>query len=778
MTSRRDRRDDDTRRGPAACLCVLAVCGLLAGLLTTAAALPLVGAADLATEQAAGVFAELPSGPREDPLPERTVLLDSRGRPFAQFYTENRTVVGLGAVAPVMRKAIVAVEDARFYEHGGLDVKGTLRALITNTQAGGVRQGGSSLTQQLVKNILVAGAETDAELDRAQAPNLQRKITELRYALALEKKYTKAQILERYLNIVYFGAGAFGVEAAARRFFSVPASRLTLPQAATLAGAVRTPYGTDPSLGERQRRRLKQRRDLVLDRMAEIGAVSPAAARAARRAPLGIRLRPEPGGCAASAFPYFCVYVRQELLTNPVFGHTRAERERRLATGGLVLRTTLDPVAQRAAERAIRARVSPADTEVAAEAMVEPGTGRIRALAASKGYGRNPGDRRNGPRTTFNLPADAAHGGGMGLQAGSTFKVFTLATALRQGWRFGRGFVTPGRFVPRQGFTDCRGRPVNDPGARVFNADGGGRGGAFSLSSGTWKSVNVFFMMLERRVGLCPVVRTARALGVVRADGAPLREVPTFTLGINEMDPLTVAGAYAAFAARGRYCRPTAITAIVDRDGGPVAVPPACHQAIDRGVADAVNRVLSGVFSRGTMRGQGIGRPAAGKTGTNNGYTSAWFAGYTPQLAAAVSVGDIRGSYRHPLRNVVIGGRYYGSVQGASLPGPIWTASVSAALRGRPALPFPAPDLKRFGGGSIPGYVPPPAEGPRKRGAGRGRDRAGTWQPPERSWTRDRGRQRPDRARRRDHGWQRPGRGWHLPERPWKRGRGWRDPDR
>ncbi|GAA3445812.1 carboxypeptidase [Planomonospora venezuelensis] len=711
---------------------------MLGGLLAAGAALPVAGGAGLAAKHVTGVFTDLPPSPRENPLPARTVLLDRNGRPFAQFYSENRTVVDLSAVAPVMRKAIIAIEDSRFYGHGGLDVKGTLRALVTNTQAGGVRQGGSSLTQQLVKNILVENAETEAGRDQARAPNLQRKISELRYALAMERKYTKDEILERYLNIAYFGAGAFGVEAAARRFFSVPAARLSLPQAAALAGAVRTPYRTDPSLGASHQERLRQRRDIVLNRMAETGAVTRAQADAAKRTPLGIRLRPEPGGCTGSAHPYFCVYVHRELLNNPVFGHTRQERERRLARGGITLRTTLDPVAQKAAERAIAARVAPEDTEVAAEAMIEPGTGRIRALAASKRYGRNPGDGRNGPRTTFNLAADVAHGGGMGFQAGSTFKAFTLATALARGWRFKRGFRTPGRYVPARGFTDCAGRPVNDPGAEIFNADGRRRAGAYSISTGTWNSVNTFFMKLERKVGLCPVVRTARALGIARPDGAPLREVPTFTLGINEMDPLTVAAAFAAFAARGRHCRPVAIAEIIGRDGVRVPVPPSCRQAIDPKVADAVNHVLAGVFTRGTMRGQGIGRPAAGKTGTNNGYTSAWFAGYTPALAAAVSVGDIRGSYRHPLRNVRIGGVHYGSVQGASLPGPIWVASMSAALRGVPAKPFHAPDMNRFGGGRTPGLGRAPSAdhplgqrpgrgaGPGRRdGAGRNRLRLG-----------------------------------------------------
>ncbi|MFF5242885.1 transglycosylase domain-containing protein [Streptosporangium sp. NPDC000095] len=701
MTSR-----PEVRRGPGACLLGLVVCGVFGGLLAAMAALPLVGTAGLTANGVARTLTDLPPSPRENPLSQRTVLLDKNGKRFAQFYTENRTVVTLAQVAPVMRDAIVAIEDARFYEHAGLDVKGTLRALITNTRAGGVRQGGSSLTQQLVKNILVENAESDTERARARAPSIQRKITELRYALAMEKKYSKAEILERYLNIAYFGAGAFGVEAAAQRFFSVPAARLTLPQAAALAGAVRAPYTTDPSLDAGRRQRLRERRDLVLDRMAQLSYVTPARAEAAKRRPLAIRLKPEPGGCDGSAYPYFCLYVHRELLTNPAFGHTRAERERRLAKGGLVLRTTLSPKAQRAAERAITARVDRKDTEVAAEAMVQPGTGRIRAMAASKRYGSNPGNAansKNGPNTTYNLPADTAHGGGQGFQAGSTFKVFTLATALTQGWRFDQGFMTPGSFVPDSGFTDCRGREVNDPGAEIFNASGEGKGGPQSLSTGTWKSVNIFYMMLEQRVGLCPVVTTAKALGIVRADGAPLREVPTFTLGVNEMDPVTVAAAFAAFGARGRYCRPTAIVEIAERDGRRFKIPPSCARAIEPAVADAVNHLLSGVFTKGTMTGQSIGRPAAGKTGTNNGYTSAWFAGYTPDLAAAVSVGDIRGSYRYPLTDVEIGGEYFGSVQGASLPGPIWVSSMSAALDGTRETHFRRPDMSRFGGGFTPG---------------------------------------------------------------------------
>jgi membrane peptidoglycan carboxypeptidase len=684
----------------------LGVAGVIGGLLVAAVALPAVGGAGIMTRSAAHDFFEVPTMLREAPLPERTRLLDKDGKQFAQFYVQNRQSVDIGRIAPIMLKAMVAIEDSRFYEHAGLDLKGTLRAIIANTKAGSIRQGGSSLTQQLVKNILLQNAHSEAERDLARAPSIRRKLQELRYAMGLERKYTKDQILVRYLNIAYFGGGAFGVQAAAQRFFGISAAALTPAQAATLAGAVRTPYFTDPTLGPEHQERLLERRDLVLDRMAQLKMIPQVRADAAKAAPLALSLRPEPGGCSESEYPFFCLSVQKEIVTNPAFGQTRGERERRLYRDGLVIRTTLDRTAQRAAEHAISAHVHPKDNEVAAEAMVEPGTGRIRALAASKGYGINPGDRNDGPRTTYNLPADKAHGGGLGFQAGSTFKAFTLATALAKGWRFDQGFNTPGSFEPSSGYKDCSGKRVNDTNTVVHNASGEGQGGPYSLATGTWQSVNIFYMMLERDVGLCDVVRTARSLGVVRADGLPLKEVPTFTLGVNEMDPVTVAAAFAAFGARGRYCRPMAILEISERRGRRTAISPSCAEAMEQEVADAVNHVLSGVFTKGTMKGQGIGRAAAGKTGTNNGYTSAWFAGYTPDLAAAVSVGDIRGAYKYPLTNVEIGGQYYGSVQGASLPGPIWVRSMEGALRYIPETSFTAPDMHRFGGGSTPGLKP------------------------------------------------------------------------
>ncbi|MFI0424329.1 transglycosylase domain-containing protein [Spongiactinospora sp. 9N601] len=671
----------------------LAAAGVAAGLLVAGITLPAVGGAGVGLVTVVNEVGIAPKALSEPPPAEVSVVQDVKGREIARFYEQYRVAVGLSDVAEIMRSAIVAIEDYRFYRHGAIDIEGTMRALAKNVQAGGVSQGGSTITQQYVKQVLFNSATTKADKEKALAASYARKLDELRHALWVEQKYSKDQILEKYLNIAYFGASAYGVEAAAKRFFGVTAAELTLPQAATLAGAVQDPNATDPNLGRGHQERLRKRRDVVLDRMAELGKITKAEAARAKASKLGYVGTKLPGGCETSKYPYFCFYVRQEILRDPTFGRTKDERRKYLERGGLTIRTTLDPAMQRAAERAIRARVRPTDGPVAAQALVQPGTGAIRAMAASREYGAKK------HQISYNVVADAAHGGGVGFQAGSTFKTFTLLNALSKGMRLDDGLTAGAGFrasAPSD-FVNCAGKSVGDLSHTVTNDEGSP--GWKTLRTGTRHSVNTFFMELERRVGLCDTVKTAKALGIHRADGRPLAEYETFVLGINETDPVTVASAYAGIAARGRYCAPMAITAITGRDGKATRYRPSCRQAIDAGVADAAAEVLSGVFTEGTMSGVGgIGRPAAGKTGTTDGYATAWFAGFTPDLAGAVSIGDPRGSSRYKLTGVTIGGRYYGSVQGASIPGPIWNDTMREALRGIAPTPFPQVDRTRFGG--------------------------------------------------------------------------------
>ncbi|TDE53576.1 penicillin-binding protein [Nonomuraea mesophila] len=668
-----------------------------AGVVTAAIALPAVGGTGAMFVSASEELGIKPEELKEPPLAEKTTVLDAKGNQIAQFYEEYRENVKLADVAEVMKTAIISIEDFRFYEHGAIDIEGTIRALAKNLSSGGIAQGGSSITQQYVKQVLLNSATTTKEKNAALEASYGRKLRELRYAMAVEEKYTKDQILEKYLNIAYFGAGAYGVEAAAKRFFGVDASSLNLVQSATLAGAVQDPNATDPNLGRDQRQRLLHRRNVVLDRMAELGKITPAEAKEAKAEKLGFdKGKPLPGGCGASEYPYFCMYVRNEILSNKIFGATKKARTQFLNRGGLTIQTTLDPKMQKAADRAIRKHVYASDKAVASEALVEPGTGAIKAMAASRKYGNNK--RKN--EMSYNVVADAVHGGGTGFQAGSTFKVFTLLTALKEGMKIndgvstGSGYRAPGYSA----FKNCKGENIGDPSHTVTNAEGGG-GGFKSLATGTWGSVNTFFVALEQKVGLCDTVKTAKSLGIKRSDGLPLTEFETFTLGTNEMDPVTVATAYAAIGARGKYCKPMAINKITDRYGKVKTYKPECKQAFDPEVADAASYILEGVFTKGTMRGVGgIGRPAGGKTGTTDDQAAAWFAGFTPDLAGAVSIGDTRGAQQHKLNGVTIGGRYYGSVFGASIPGPIWKDTMILALKGVPETDFHPMNTSRFGG--------------------------------------------------------------------------------
>ncbi|WP_433249596.1 transglycosylase domain-containing protein [Streptosporangium sp. CA-135522] len=681
-----------------------------AGVLVAAIALPAVGGAGLTVNSTTEELHLLPEELKEPPLPEKTTLLDANGKQFAQFYFENRESVTLDQVADVMKTAIVSIEDFRFYQHGAIDLEGTFRAAVRNATSGSGTQGGSSITQQYVKQVLYNSAETPEEKAAAIAPTLSRKLNELRYAMAVEEKYTKDEILERYLNIAYFGAGGYGIQAASKRFFGKPADKLNLWQAATLAGAVQDPNGTDPNGGRAKQKLLLERRNIVLDRMAELGKITKPEAAEAKTKKLGYKDVPAPGGCETSQYPYFCVYVREEIRNNSEFGKTLDARVRLLQRGGLTIKTTLDPKMQDASERAIRKFVRTSDKPVAAQAMVVPGTGAIKAMATSRTFG---GAKKKN-ETMINFAADGLHGGGAGFQAGSTFKPFTLLTALDQGMKLNDGNTTGSVYTAPSysSFRDCEGNTRGAPDHDVHNSSEGG-GGFKSLTTGTLGSVNTFFLKLEERVGLCNVVKMAKKLGIKRADGGKLQEVETFTLGVNEMDPVTVSAAYATIAARGTYCKPMAITEVRDRNGKATPYKPKCSQVLDEEVADAATHIMSGVFTKGTMSEYGgIDRPAAGKTGTTDGYTAAWFAGFTPDLASAVSLGDPRGAFKHDLVGVTIGGRYYSYIYGATISGQIWRNSMPAALKGVEPTPFTPVNMSRFGGCSGACAPPPPAKKP------------------------------------------------------------------
>lgn len=657
---------------------------VLTGVIVAAIGLPGVGGAGVSARNAAQDFENLPSDLKTPPLPERSVIYAADGKTkLAQFYYQNRVSVPLNKIAPVMQKAIVAIEDSRFFQHGGIDFKGTARALVNDTSGDSTgRQGGSTLTQQYVKNVLITSATTKKEQQEAQAPNLGRKLQELRYALTVEKKYSKREILNRYLNIAYFGDGAYGVEAAARHYFDTSAKDLTLKQAATLAGTVENPYAYAPTLNPKE---AKQRRNTVLFRMRQLKEITPAQEQTLDKQGLGLNKTKVANGCQASSAPFFCDYVIKEIQSNPAFGKTPKERTRLLLDGGLKIKTTLNSQAQEAAQRAVDHNVPRKDPshKAAAEAMVEPGTGKIRAMAVDRDFGADADGR-----TTVNFAADASHGSSHGFQPGSTMKAFTLVAALRKGLGFGTGFHSPARTTV-SGYTDCNGQSVGSWDVR--NA-GDSEAGNFDMRQGTGQSVNTYFAQLEKKAGLCNTVKAAKDLGIHRADGKDLSETPAFTLGANEISPVTLASAYAGLAARGKYCKPIALDSITDSTGKDLQMPSAdCKQTVSKDVADGVNYLLQFPFKGGTAQGLSIGRQAAGKTGTTDRSSYAWFAGYTPNLASAVMVGDPRGGEQHPMLDITIGGHYYSQVFGADIAGPIWQQSMEGALSGMPAESFNSP---------------------------------------------------------------------------------------
>jgi membrane peptidoglycan carboxypeptidase len=685
----------DRRQGGAArAIRRLAGLGVLAGLLVAMLILPMACTAGVGVRDTAGWFRQVP----EDVIPaepaQRSQILATDGSTIATFYFENRIDVRLDQIAPVAREAVLAIEDSRFYQHGALDSRGTVRALLNNLQDGAATQGGSGITQQYVKNMLAETAQTTRERQAALALTPARKLRELRYAMALERQLSKDEILRRYLNIAYFGDGAYGIEAAARHYFSKPAAKLNLAESATLAGIIRNPFAYNPHLHPAAGH---ARRDVVLSRMAELSWITQAEADAARRRPLAPRISKTPNGCVTSKAPFFCDYVQREIRTNPAFGRTAEERTKLLQRGGLTIQATLDWKVQRAAQRAIDRHVPAKNSahKAAAETLIEPGTGEIKGMAVDRQLGP---DRQRG-KTWINFAADADHGASIGMPAGSTFKVFTLAAALDQGLPFGTRLSAPSSFTPT-GYRNCKGQRVGDT-TTLHNASDGEGGRSFSLVTGTWHSVNTFFLGLERKVGLCATATMAERLGMRQGNGKPLEQYPSFTLGFNPVSPTRMAAAYAAFAARGRYCSPIAIKKITDAAGRPVTVPSAhCHQAIGKGVADAVTHVLRGVLTRGTAAGQGIGRPAAGKTGTVDDFSAAWFTGYTPNLASAVWIGDPRGGFGHPMRDLCMNGTCYGPVFGATIPAPIWHDTMEAALSGTPAHGFHSPPGRYFRRGS------------------------------------------------------------------------------
>jgi membrane peptidoglycan carboxypeptidase len=692
---------------PALVLALLV--SVVMGVLIAGLAFPIAGGLGLTAKAGADDFLALPVDLEAGPPSQRSKILASDGSLLATMYLQNRVNVSLSIVPLVTRQAIIAIEDSRFYAHHGVDYKGIIRAAVTNAGAGGVKQGASTLTQQYVKNALIESATDKAGQQAAKADSIERKLREARYAIALERKLSKDEILERYLNIAYFGHGVYGIGTAANYYFAKPVNKLNLAQSALLAGMVQNPNTYDPSSKEPSIRAVtKARRDVVLRRMADLGFITDTQHAAAAKLGIFTALRPVGSGCEDPAVlaPYFCDYVRHVLEDTPagaVLGATRGERQRALLGGGLTIRTTLDPKVQTAAQTAVDEQVPRNDPSGAAAAInvVEPGTGNVRAMALDRHYS----DAKGQGNTKVNL----ATGGQFGYQAGSTFKAFVIAEALRQGIPVSLTLHAPQTYTSKvfKDYKDGRIGPY-----KISNA-GDSEAGTFNLAQATALSVNTYFLQLEERTGVERPAALAESMGVhVVKDfvaDQPLGRGGSFVLGSYGVSPLAMAGAYATFAAHGLYCPPRVVTDIIGPDRKPRTVPAQdCKQVLEPGVADTVTSLLRGVIEGPNPARTGgaaaIGRPAAGKTGTVNESRAAWFVGYTPQLAASVWLGipNPKSGVPEPMKSVTINDRFYRQVYGGSLPAPIWRQAMSAALDGVPVVDLSAADSTVAAGDRVP----------------------------------------------------------------------------
>ncbi|MDE8589117.1 MULTISPECIES: transglycosylase domain-containing protein [Micrococcaceae] len=700
---------------------VSAICGVLvAGLLVPAAAV-----SGSAASGSIDFFDSLPAELKVDPPSQTTRILAADGSEIASVYTENRTKVPLDQISPNMKNAIIAVEDSRFYEHGGVDTTGILRALVATAR--GNKQGASTITQQYVNNVLNANLAAAGEEDQIKLNGVNKgvgdKLREMKLSIALEKEFTKDQILEGYLNIVFFNRDAYGIEAASHYFFSTTAKDLTLPQAALLAGLVNSPSAFDPITNPEKS---KQRRDLVLGLMKDQNKITAEEYQAAVATPVEPKVTQPKQGCAyAASAPYFCDYILHLLENNPAYGADVKERQRLIYGGGLTITTTLDPNAQATAQEQVNAATGAnPDKWGSSMVSVQPGTGKIVSMAQNTTFlpGQGFDSQLNFNVDKLDKDGNDLNGVG-GFQPGSTMKPFTFAEWLNEGKTMNTVVNAAQRVYPlNYPWKNTCGK-VNG----AYNTAQKSLGAADDLQNaepqwyrpltvleGLYNSINTVTFASAAQLDFCGIQKIVDAVGLhsglPSADGSePHPKVDMMTLGnllgSTQTSPLTMASAFATFANDGKYCEPIAITSVVDATGKQLpAQSSSCRDAIKPEVARGVNYALQEVMNQGSgslirpRLSTKTSFPIGAKTGTSNNNGSTWVVGHTTGLATAAWFGDPLGGQSRAGQNITVNGKFYPGIDGYMIAGPMFSNFMTKIAPAYGTNPFPAPPSNMING--------------------------------------------------------------------------------
>lgn len=655
-------------------LAFLSVSALM-GVVGAGMLVPIAGPTALVAKSAPSVFNELPGDLQTVAPAEESQILDSSGAVIAHFYDKQRIVVPSANISDVMKKAIIAIEDKRFYEHNGVDATGIARAFVTNLGDSG-RQGASTITQQYVRNSLAERGYLEGDADQVSAATEQtteRKLREIKYALALEKTQSKDEILTGYLNIAPFGPITYGVEAASQRYFSKSASELNYLESALLAGLVQSPVQYDPLVHPDA---AKERRNTVLAAMLEQNVITQEEYDKGINTTIDSMLHPTVSseGCsgAESSKAYFCDYVLAQFLEDPTFGETRTERERMLKTQGITIRTTMDPTMQNAAFSSLTHTIPVGDASGLNDALVslDPRSGRVLAMAQNTTYGIESGE------TMSNYSADG------NFQVGSTFKVFTLLEWFKEGHSAYETVGSNNTFYGNGSFK-CGGRAIYTDGYQVN--DLAGKTGTMNVVRATGQSVNQAFVNMASRVDFCAIFDTAYNMGITE-DGEVPSPFPANILGSVSSSPLQMASVFGAIANSGQQCTPQSIESVTDRDENVLKEFSAdCKEVISADVANKTAALLTasaGQYYTSTRLGDG--RPFAAKSGTTDGHANTWLTGFTPSVVTSAWVGHGANSSQE-VGSVTINGKYYGEIYGETFVGQnIWAPYMTQILAGTP----------------------------------------------------------------------------------------------